>query len=370
GRLEGEPPRTTGHAIEVRLNAEDPDNGFAPAPGVIERFRIPPGPGVRIDTGVAEGDTIPAEFDSMIAKIIAYGKNRQEALSRLQRALSESVVVIKGGASNKAFLLGLLNRLDVQCGEVHVGWLDHLTATGEHLSRRYADVALVQAAIEAYDTQLAVEQKQFYASAVRGRPQVRSEVGLTAQLRYRGRSYSPKTFRLGPQRYRVEVNGARIDAQIDRLGHFESWLTVFGRRRRIVSVVQGLSYRIEVDGESHQINRDDGGVVHAPAPAVVVSVLVKPGDTVAAGDRLAVLEAMKMETQVVAPFSGKVRQVMTVPNLQVDTGTPLLQIDPDVGDDTVATAERVVFGESLASDGNTKAIPSSGHQSLDELRQL
>ena len=75
GRLEGEPPRTTGHAIEVRLNAEDPFNSFAPSPGVIKRFRIPTGPGVRIDTGVEEGDTIPAEFDSMIAKIIAYGHN-------------------------------------------------------------------------------------------------------------------------------------------------------------------------------------------------------------------------------------------------------------------------------------------------------
>ena len=272
GRLEGEPPRTTGHAIEVRLNAEDPDNGFAPAPGVIERFRILPGPGVRIDTGVAEGDAIPSEFDSMIAKIIAYGKNRKEALSRLQRALRESVVVIKGGASNKAFLLELLSRPEVQRGEVHVGWLDHLAATGEHLSRRYADVALVQAAIETYDAQLAVEQTQFYASAVRGRPHVRCEAGLTAELRYRGHCYSPKTYRLGPQRYRVEVNGARIDAQIDRLGQFECWLTVFGRRFRVISVVQGISYRIEVDGVSHRIDRDDGGVVHAPAPAVVVSI--------------------------------------------------------------------------------------------------
>ena len=88
GRLEGEPPRTTGHAIEVRLNAEDPDNDFAPAPGAIERFRILTGPGVRVDTGVAEGDVVPSEFDSMIAKIIAYGQNRKEALSRLQRALA------------------------------------------------------------------------------------------------------------------------------------------------------------------------------------------------------------------------------------------------------------------------------------------
>ena len=370
GRLEGEPPRTTGHAIEVRLNAEDPGNGFAPAPGAIERFRILPGPGVRIDTGVAEGDVIPSDFDSMIAKIIAYGRNRKEALSRLQRALRESVVVIKGGTSNKAFLLELLNRPEVQSGEVNVGWLDHLAATGEHLSRRYADVALVQAAIEAYDSQLAVEQSQFYASAVRGRPQVRSEVGLTAELRYRGHGYSPRTYRLGPQRYGVEMNGSRIDAQMDRLGQFECWLTVFGRRFRVVSVAQGLSYRIEVDGVSHQIDRDDGGVVHAPAPAVVVSILVKPGDTVAVGDRLAVLEAMKMETQVVAPFSGKVRQVMARPNVQVDTGAPLLQIDPVAGGDAVVDAEQVVFGTSGASDGNGATIQSSCRQSLDELRQL
>src|SRR5271166_5205164 len=108
GRLEGDPPRTVGHAIEVRLNAEDPDNQFAPAPGAIVRFRIPTGPGLRIDTGVGVGDTIPAEFDSMMAKIIAYGRNRKEALSRLQRVLHESVVVIRGGASNRAFLLELL----------------------------------------------------------------------------------------------------------------------------------------------------------------------------------------------------------------------------------------------------------------------
>jgi acetyl/propionyl-CoA carboxylase alpha subunit/acetyl-CoA carboxylase carboxyltransferase component len=370
GRLEGEPPRTIGHAIEVRLNAEDPDNGFAPAPGTIERFRILTGPGVRIDTGVAEGDAIPSEFDSMIAKIIAYGQNRKEALSRLQRALRESVVVIKGGASNKAFLLELLARPEVQSGDFHNGWLDHLASTGKHVARHYADVALVQAAIEAYDAQLAVEQAQFYASAVRGRPQVRSEVGRIAELRYRGRSYSPRTYRLGPQQYRIEANGVRIDAQIDRLDRFECWLRVFGRRFRIVSVAQGQSYWIEVDGVSHRIDRDDGGVVHAPAPAVVVSIAVKPGDTVAVGDRLAVLEAMKMEMQVVAPFSGKVRQVMIIPNVQVDTGAPLLQIDPVAGDETVATSDVVVFGTSRSPGGNEEGMQSTCRQSLDELRQL
>ena len=370
GRLEGEWPRATGHAIEVRLNAEDPDNGFAPAPGPIERFKIPTGPGIRIDTGVSLGDAVPAEFDSMIAKIIAYGRTRKEALSRLQRALGESVIVIKGGASNKSFLLELVNRPEVQCGEVNIGWLDRLAASGEHLSRSYADVALVQAAIEAYEAELAVEQTQFYASAVRGRPQVRSEIGRTVEMRYRGHSYLLKVYRRGPRQYRVEADGSRIEVHIDRLGPYEYWLTAFQRRFYIVSVVQGLNYRIEVDGVSHRVDRDDGGVVHAPAPAVVVSIAVKEGDEVSVGDRLAVLEAMKMEMQVVAPFSGKVRHVMTIPNVQVDTGAPLLQIEPAAGDHTVATTERVIFGSSFAPNANEEDAHSRCRQNLEELRQL
>ena len=82
------------------------------------------------------------------------------------------------------------------------------------------------------------------------------------------------------------------------------------------------------------------------APAVVVSIAVKAGDTVMVGDRLAVLEAMKMETQVVAPFSGKVREVLTMPNVQVDTGAPLLQIEATGSDDTVAPQKRLLTGAS------------------------
>src|SRR5271166_1098081 len=370
GRLEGEPPRTTGHAIEVRLNAEDPDNGFAPSPGKIERFRILTGPGVRIDTGVEEGDAVPAEFDSMIAKIIAYGQNRKEALSRLQRVLGESVVVIKNGASNRAFLMQLLDRAEVQNGEVDIGWLDRLAAKGQHLSRQYVDVALVQAAIEAYDRELKVEQTQFYASALRGRPQVRSEVGHTIELRYRDHSYSIKICRLGLQQFRVEVDGSRIDAHLDRLGPFEYWLTAFGQRFRVVSVEQGPSYRIELNGVSHRIDRDDGGVVRAPSPAVVVSVAVKPGDIVSTGDRLAVLEAMKMETQLVAPFPGKIRQVMAIPNVQVNTGAPLLQIEPAADRKITGSTQRVSFGTSFASGAEAQDNQSRWRRNLEELRQL
>ncbi len=370
GRLEGDPPRTTGHAIEVRLNAEDPENGFAPAPGAIERFRLATGPGVRIDTGVAVGDAVPPEFDSMIAKIITHGQNRKEALARLQRVLRESVVVIKGGASNKAFLLDLVNRAEVQRAEVDIGWLDRLASNGDHYSKRHADVALVQAAIEAYSAELAVEKTQFYASAVRGRPHVQTQIGRTVELRYRGNSYSLRICCLGPHQYRVEVDGQRIEAFIHPLGKFEYWLTVFGRRFHVVSVVQGLNSRIEVDGVSHSIDRDDGGLVHAPGPSVVVSIAVKPGDTVAAGDTLAVLEAMKMEMAVVAPFSGKVRQVMTIPHVQVDAGTPLVQMEATPDDQTSAKTERLVFGESHAASESAEDIQPRWLQDLEELRHL
>ena len=366
GRLEGRPPRTVGHAIEVRLNAEDASNHFAPAPGAVERFRIVTGPGIRVDTGVVEGDRIPADFDSMIAKIIAYGRNRDEAISRLQRALRESVVVIKGGASNKSFLLELLGRAEAKNNHVHVCWLDRISKNGDHVSRRFADVALVHAAIESYNAELEIEQQQFYASAARGRPQVRQEIGRCVDLRFQGQSYSPKVYRLGPQEYRVDMDGHRMSAHLEQFDRFEHWLTMAGDRFHIVSMSEGQTYSIEVNGVSHKVERDDGGIVHAPAPAVVVSVAVKPGDEVRVGDQLAVLEAMKMEMQVTASFPGKVRQVMVIPNVQVDTGAPLVQIDAAFKGDA-PRGERIVIGSSCKA--GLTAI-GDGEESLGVLRQF
>jgi len=370
GRLEGDCPRSIGHAVEVRMNAEDPENGFAAAPGTIEYFRVATGPGVRVDTGVAEGESIPAEFDSMIAKVIGFGKTRKEALSRLRRALQDSTIVIKGGMSNKAFLLEMLSRAEVQDGQVDVGWLDRLAADGDHLSSNYAGIALMYAAIDAYDADLVLEQAQFYESAARGRPRVGSDIGRTHELRYRGQLYSLKSHRLSPQDYRVDVDGMQINLHVQRMGQFESWLSVLGRRFHIVSVIQGTSTRIEVDGVSHRVDRDDGGVVHAPMSAVVVSVAVKPGDIVAVGERLAVLEAMKIETQLVAPLSGKVRQVMTMPSVQVNTGAPLFQIEALGDDGATPLRDRVIFGTSITLDKRGEAPQSRCRENLKQLRQL
>src|SRR5262249_10096090 len=134
GKLPPTGPPVTGYAIEARLCAEDPEHDFAPTPGRVAALRLPAGPGIPGDTGVAAGDNIAAEFDSMIAKIIACGRDRAEALGRLKRALAQSLVVIDGGTTNKAFLLALTGHPDIRASSYDNRWLDRLTEAGGHLS--------------------------------------------------------------------------------------------------------------------------------------------------------------------------------------------------------------------------------------------
>jgi acetyl/propionyl-CoA carboxylase alpha subunit/acetyl-CoA carboxylase carboxyltransferase component len=342
-RLEGEPPAPRGHSIEVRLNAEDPDNGFAPAPGKVERFRLPAGPGLRVDTGFEEGDEIAPEFDSMIAKIIAHGRDRQEALGRLGRALFETAVLIRGGTSNKGFLLDLLRRPEVVSGDVHVGWLDELMARGTPAGRRHVAVALLQAALEAFELEDQVERVQFFAAAARGRPSVGGEVDRTVELGYGGNTYELKVRKLGLQTYRVEVDGVQLQLELEQVGRSERRLKCGGQRYRVLSSRHGVTHLVEVNGESHRVSRDRAGVVRAPSPAVVVSVAVQEGDEVQVGDRLCVVEAMKTEMEITASFPGKVREVMVVNNVQVGPGDPLLLVEPPEDGRTHADVDRVTF---------------------------
>ena len=143
-RLEGDPPPNHGYAIEARLNAEDADNGFAPSPGRVELLTLPTGPGLRVDTGIATGDEISPDYDSMVAKIIAWGRDRPEAMARLRVALRETTVVVKGGTTTKSFLLELLDHPEVINGTADTGWLDRAgadrRAAGGRARRRGAAV--------------------------------------------------------------------------------------------------------------------------------------------------------------------------------------------------------------------------------------
>ena len=188
-----------------------PGRGFAPSPGRISVLRLPTGPGVRVDTGVAEGDTVPPEFDSMIAKIIAHGATRAEAIARLRRALADTMAMIEEGTTNQGFLLELLSRPEVVTGDVDTGWLDRLQGAGDVESARHADAALLRAAIALRDAATATDRAQFYAFARRGRPHAEAKVRETIDLRHQGASYSFGVCQLGPGRYEVEVDGTRIE---------------------------------------------------------------------------------------------------------------------------------------------------------------
>ena len=328
GRLVGEMPATTGYAVEARLNAEDPHRGFAPAPGVIDSLILPVGPGIRVDTGVAEGDVIPSEYDSMIAKIIAYGGDRPEALARLQRALSQLVVIISGGTTNKSFLLELLEHPDVRVGEIDTRWIDRLTADERRAALRHADVALVAAALDAADQLHVIDRDRFLGWASRGRPHLDTGRGKEIELRHGAAAYRLEVRRGGPRKYIVALGDEALVVNRQSLGRARSWLTIAGRRFSIVSTIDGADHLVEVDGVAHRFSRDDAGILRAPATALVVGVDVVPGDVVTEGARVAVVEAMKMEIAINAPISGTVTEVFVTRNVQVDGGAPLLRIEP------------------------------------------
>ncbi|MCP5059362.1 MAG: ATP-grasp domain-containing protein [bacterium] len=370
GRLEGEPPAPHGHAIEVRINAEDPERGFTPTPGTVELLRLPTGPGLRIDTGFSEGDDIAPEFDSMLAKVIAYGHDRREALARLRCALEDMQLVVRGGTSNKGFLLGLLERPEVESGEVDVGWLDRLTAEGEHLSDRYADVALVMGAIEGYEAQRAAEQTLFYSIAARGRLRLRRDVGVDVELRRGGVEYALRVLRVGPDAYQVEFDDRRISVEVQRLGGFERRLLVAGQHFHVLSMSDGHDQLVEVNGVPHRLSRDEVGTVRSTAPAVVVSVAVAPGDRVEKGDRIAVLEAMKTEIAIAAPCAGRVREVLVGPNVQVGTGEALVSIEPSDSETTEVPRDRVSLEDLVAEEGGLDTPAARSRHALKGLRRF
>ncbi|NJN64832.1 MAG: hypothetical protein HC882_08085 [Acidobacteria bacterium] len=138
-----------GHAMECRITAEDPAHGFMPCPGRIENVRVPSGPGIRDDSAIAPGYEIPIHYDPMVAKLIAWGRTREEVIRRMGRALDE--YRLEGITTNIPFLRRVIDHPDFLAGEIHTGFLDEhgeevLTGSDPWLD----DIALITASIHAF----------------------------------------------------------------------------------------------------------------------------------------------------------------------------------------------------------------------------
>ena len=375
GPLDPGLPEPRGHAMQVCLSARDPENGFAPTPGPLEILRLPAGAGLRADTALEEG-AAPDSEDPVVVRLTAHGRSRGEALLRLQQGLARTVAVVRGGGTDKAFLTELLDQSEIDRGAADPAWLDGLIERGEHLSRRGAEAALLAAAIAVYEREAEAARKRFYDSAARGRPEVPPDIGTSAELWYRGRGYALRVARLALRLYRIEVDGSCLEVRHDTPGRAGRRLSCGGRGWQVSVTGQGNDLLVEVDGVPHRVSGDQGSVVRSPGPAVVVSVPVREGEEVRAGDPLAVLEAMKMETSVLAPAVGRVRTVLVRRNAQVGTGQPLLVLDPPSFGDRSVFGERPQAGEKVRFESLTQrqvGTPDDDarcRENLEEVRRL
>jgi acetyl/propionyl-CoA carboxylase alpha subunit len=305
-------PTITGHAVEVRLCAEDPYHGYRSSSGTFTRIEFPAIDGVRIDTGVDTGSTISPYYDSMIAKVIAHAPTRAGAIQKLQRALSTAHLI--GPVTNRTQLLDLLPRVDTEWQQLHTGWLD------------------AQGALEAPPIEPA-----FVAAA--GLAVVRADAATRRVLPHvpvgwRSNPSDPQSVQVGDHtvHYRLDRSGAISHLTVDDEPVAEQWLPAIDFiETQIVDdtvfVSRGL-YRFTIPPR-FPLPDEAGraGSLVAPMPGSVLRLLVAVGDSVAAGQPLLAMEAMKMEHQVVAPSAGTVAEIFVQVGQQLAHGQRLVQLD-------------------------------------------
>ncbi len=317
-----------GHAIEVRVCAEDPEAGFRPSPGRIARFDPALGPRVRIDTGEVAGSRVLPAFDSMVAKLIASGASREEARARLAAALADTDLVIEGGATNKGWLVEILDHADYRAGGVDTRWLDRFAATRQP-RRDHAAAALVAAGILSYQRARALLRLNFYADTANLTPgRVPPSEGLEVDLLHAGELYRLHVFAIGAWRYRVDLDDRSVTATLREEGAHTARLQIGDRTLRVLSDVNDAGLRVELEGHAYAFDSQAAGQVRASLPAMVVAIHVAPGDRVCAGQRLGLLEAMKTEVGFEAPVAGVVSEVRAQAGQQVAAGDLLLLLDP------------------------------------------
>ena len=316
----------TGHAVEARLYAEDPQQDFLPAAGNLVQLDWPAGEGVRIDTGIRDGDSIAVEYDPLIAKVIAQGPDRETAIRRLHDALCELKLV--GPVTNQAFLANALAHPTFIAGAVDTNFIgEHQTALVPPVVP--ADAKIIRAALG-------------FLLDERGR----------VNSRLAGDANSPWQATDGwranlPARDRVELRDGDAALSVELLNRGDGWQAVLSDGVEPISIApipeQIDVYRdghtlIVVDGLRHQrlthiVPLDDadrgegaGGGLTAPMPGKVVQALVAAGDLVVRGQTVMILEAMKMEHAISAPADGTVSDVYFAAGDQVDEGAELLRL--------------------------------------------
>ena len=339
-----------GYAIEVRLYAEDPEAGFLPGSGKLERLRLPPtSDHVRIDSGVVEGDTVTIFYDPMIAKLVVHDADRDKALARMREALAQCEVA--GPKSNIAFLERLVRHPAVVEGRIDTGYLDrHLEEFLPDPEAAIAPQRLVAAATARLLLQERAQAGRAAASGDPGSPWALADgwrLGhagkrLVAFL-HRGRRLDVAahghagSYRIQPlggpdDGAIVEVAGAILEddileARFDgiarryRVLHAPGSLVLHDGERRLPLVPVEV-YRRDRDTSSVQDDK-----VRAPMPGRVVVVRAARGDSVVAGQELLVIEAMKMELALKAPRDGKVASVTAVAGEFVEADTVLLELE-------------------------------------------
>ncbi|MDR6904384.1 acetyl-CoA/propionyl-CoA carboxylase biotin carboxyl carrier protein [Agromyces sp. 3263] len=294
--------RLTGHAIEARVYAEAPERGFLPSTGRVVAWREPAGPGVRVDGGIVEGQEITAHYDPMLAKVIAYGDDRAEALDRLDRALADTVVL--GVDTNLAFLRRLIADPAVRAGDLDTGLIDRLPepTAAEPSPGLLAAAAGLVAEHDRVEhdgaTDAAGPRAWLDSSGWRPGPH-RAPVVLLAP---RDSVDDVREVAAGAVDTSAEVDGVLVRRDDDG--------TVWVHRDGETAAFTVLDRRARAAARRRAAER--GGLaaapeLRAPMPGTVTAVLVADGDSVEAGDAVVAIEAMKMEHRVLATLAGLVR---------------------------------------------------------------
>jgi acetyl/propionyl-CoA carboxylase alpha subunit len=333
----------SGHAIEVRLYAEDVPAGFLPVTGTLHRFAIQDGPGLRVEAGYRDGERISPHYDAMLAKVIAHGRTRADAARRLARALQTAE--IHGVTTNRDLLVAILREPDFLAGATDTGYLTRhdpasLTpskAETEAKTARHALVAALarQAANRAQAPVLgtlpsgwrnvfSAPQRVSYTNGGQQYDVTYRILGGTVEASVNDAPQKPATiYEAGPDAVDLEVDGTRRTYRVNRVGPANA----NANAETYVDASDGSSALTEVPRFGDPEKLAPAGSLLAPMPGLVRRVLVEVGAAVKPGQPLLVLEAMKMEQTVTAPAAGVVAELRAKAGEQVAAGQVLAVVE-------------------------------------------